>query len=160
MRAISPLVLSSLLALQAACGGGDDEVDIVGDTPDEAADEITDATCDKQVDCGRWEIELEFDDQGNVVNCTPTLVEVDHEACVADNRPDIREDLECAMPTDEESEMINACINDLLGQDCISEEEVDAFCDAIIAGEDPDDPGEQPASCEALEVIFEGCDGI
>jgi hypothetical protein len=158
MRTSLPVALCAVLALCPACGGGDDGVDIVGDTPDEAADEISDATCDKQVDCGVWEISLELDDQGNVTNCTPAKVEVDHDECVAENRPDVREDLECAMPTDEEAEMINDCINDLVDQDCITQDEVDAYCDAIVAGEDPDEPGEQPPSCDVLDDILTGCE--
>ena len=158
MRTSLPVVLCAVLALSSACGGGDDGVDIVGDTPDEAADEITDATCDKQVDCGVWEISLELDDQGNVTNCTPAKVEVDHDECVAENRPDVREDLECAMPTDEEAEMISDCINDLVDQDCISEDEVNAYCDGLVAGEDPDEPGAQPPSCDALDDILTGCE--
>ncbi len=158
MRTSLPVALCAVLALSSACGGGDGGVDIVGDTVDEAADEISDATCDKQVDCGVWEVNLELDDEGNVTSCTPTHVEVDHDACVAENRPDVREDLECAMPTDEEAEMINDCINDLIDQDCISQEEVDAYCDAIVAGEDPEEPGGRPPSCDALDDILTGCE--
>lgn len=155
MRTSSPLALFSFLALSAC--GGDDGVDIVGDTPEEAADEIVNATCGKQADCGVWRISLDFDDQGNVTECIPTHEESDRAECISDDREDIREILECAMLTDDEAEMINECVNDTLDQDCISEEEINAFCDGLVAGEDPEEPGGLPASCDALQAIFEGC---
>jgi hypothetical protein len=151
------VALSAVLFLSAACGGGDDEVDLVGDTPEEAADEIADATCEKRVDCGDWSVELEIDENGDVTSCTPMHIDVDFEACVTENRLDALEDLECAMPTDEELGQIGDCINDVVAQDCLSEDQVQAYCDAIVAGEDPEDPGATPASCDALDAILEGC---
>lgn len=150
--------LSALLFLSAACGGDDDEVDLVGDTPEEAADEIADATCGKRVDCGDWSVQLEIDENGEVTACTPMHADVDLDACLAENRLDALEDLECAMPTDEELGQIGDCINDLVAQDCLSEDDVQAYCDAIVAGEDPEDPGAVPPSCDALDAILEGCD--
>jgi hypothetical protein len=159
LRQNNSLPLSAVLLLAlSACGGDDDGVDVVGDTPQEAAEEITNATCDKLVECGTWNLDLEFDDQGNVTSCTPTHMDVDKDACVAEDLSDVQEELECAMPTDDEAEMINACINDLLDQDCISEEEVNAICDALENGEEPEEPA-VPASCDAIEAIFEGCGG-
>lgn len=149
--------LSALFLLAPACGGGDDGVDLVGDSPDEAADEIANATCEHRVDCGDWVVELELDEEGNVTSCTPSHEEVDFDACVSENRADARDDLECAMPTDDELGQIGDCINDLIAQDCISEEEVQAYCDDLVAGEEPDEPGEVPSSCDALDAILEGC---
>ncbi|HEU5059064.1 MAG TPA: hypothetical protein VFU21_21170 [Kofleriaceae bacterium] len=150
--------LSVVLVLSAACGGGDDGVDLVGDTPEEAADEIADATCEERVDCGDWAVELEIDENGDLASCTPIHSDVDFDECVAENRADALGDLECAMPTDDELGQIGDCINDLIDQDCITEEEVQAYCDALLAGEDmPDEPGEIPASCDALDEILAGC---
>lgn len=159
IRTSASLPLSAILLLaMSACGGDDDGVDVVGDTPEEAAEEITNATCDKLVECGTWQLDLEFDDQGNVTSCTPTRMDVDKEACVAEDLADIQEEFACAMPTEAEAEMINACINDLLDQDCLGEDEVNAICDQLENGEEPEEPA-IPASCDALDAIFEGCDG-
>ena len=148
--------LASLLVF-AACGG-DDGVDIVGDSPEEAADELANAGCDRDVECGEWEIDIELDEQGNVTSCTAVgPIDVVHSECVAEQREQLREILECSMPTDQEAEMINQCFNDAIAQDCVAEAEVTAYCEALENGEEVEEPGEVPASCDALQEIFEGC---
>ena len=151
-------LLAVLLSL-VACGGDDDSVDLSGDTPDEAGDEIANATCNRQVDCGGWDFEIETDDNGDVTGCTPIQDQVDHDACVSEQSAAFTEILECAMPTDDELAQIGECINDIVAQDCITEEDIQAFCDALLAGDDPPEPGESPASCDALDTILEGCSG-
>lgn len=156
--ALAPCTASALaLLLFCACGGDDDGVDLVGDTPAEAADEVATASCERRVECGGWDYEIETDENDNVTACTPIAVEVEYDACVSENRAAVRDDLECAMPTDDEMAEFAACINDIIAQDCVSQEQVDAYCDDLIAGEDPDGPVDSPASCDALLVIFEGC---
>jgi hypothetical protein len=154
-----PLVVLAVLLLPAACGGGDDGVDLVGDSPDEAADEIASATCDRLVECDGWDFDIETDDSGDVTACTPVQDQVDHDTCVSDTRTTYAEVLECAMPTDDQLADLGDCINDLVAQDCVTEEDVQAFCDALLAGEDPPEPGEEPASCDVLAAIFEACRG-
>ena len=152
------LAPSLALLLFCACGGDDDGVDLVGDTPDQAADEIATATCDRRAECEGWNYELMFDGEGNVVDCNPIIDEVDRDACVSETRADIREDFECAMPTDDELDQIDDCINDIIAQDCLGEEDIQAFCDDLLEDGEADEPGEAPASCEVLETILEGCD--
>ena len=154
-RLLAFAALASLLVF-AACGG-DDGVDIVGATPEEAADELANAGCDRDVECGVWQIDIELDEQGNVTSCTAVPMDVVHAECVADEREQLREILECSMPTDAEAEMINQCFNDAIAQDCLAEAEVTAYCEALENGEEVDQPGQAPASCEALQAIFEGC---
>lgn len=140
-----------------ACGGDDDGVDLSGDSPDEAAGEIANATCDHQVECGGWDSDIETDENDNVIACTPVQEEVEHDSCVSEQRASYTEILECAMLTDDELGQLGDCINDLVAQDCITEEDILAFCDALLAGDDPPDPGEAPASCDVLGTILEGC---
>ncbi len=154
-----PIALSAVLLFSPACGGDDDGVDLAGDSPAEAADEIATATCDRLVDCGGWDFEIETDENGDVTACTAIQDDVDHDACVSDQRTSYTEVLECAMPTDDELGQIGDCINDLLAEDCITEEDIQAFCEALLAGDDPPEPGEVPASCDALDTILEGCGG-
>lgn len=159
MRRTASLAATVALALlpTSACGGGDDGVDLVGATAGEAADEVATATCERRVDCGGWDYEIETDEQDNVTSCTAIAVDVEYDACVSENRAAVREDLECAMPSDEELDQFDDCINDLIAQDCVTQEQADAYCADLIAGEDPDGPVEAPASCDVLLVIFEGC---
>jgi len=158
MRTAHLLALSTALALSAACGGGDDGVDLAGDSPDQAADEIATATCDRRAECEGWNYELMFDGDGNVVDCNPVLDPVDRDACVSETRADVREDLECAMPSDDELGQIADCVNDIIGQDCLTEDDIQAYCDDLLADGEADEPGESPPSCDALDVILEGCD--
>jgi len=161
MRTAHLLVLSTALALSAACGGGDDGVDLAGDSPDQAADEIATATCDRRAECEGWNYELMFDGDGNVVDCNPVLDPVDRDACVSETRADVREDLECAMPSDDELGQIADCVNDIIGQDCLTEDDIQAYCDDLLADGEADEPGESPPSCDALDAILEGCgDGL
>jgi hypothetical protein len=158
MRTAHLLFLSTALALSAACGGGDDGVDLAGDSPDQAADEIATATCDRRAECEGWNYELMFDGEGNVVDCNPVLDPVDRDACVSETRADVREDLECAMPSDDELGQIADCVNDIIEQDCLTEEDIQAYCDDLLADGEADEPVESPPSCDALDVILEGCD--
>jgi hypothetical protein len=161
MRAPPPVILCALLlSMSAACGGDDDGVDLVGDTPDEAADEIASATCDRRIECGNWNYELTLDENSDVTACTPFQEDEDRNGCISETRAEVRDDLECADPTDEELGQLGDCVNDVIAQDCITEEDLQAFCDALLAGEDPDEPGEPPASCDVLDTILEGCDGV
>ena len=155
---VGPVVPPLLaLLLFCACGDSDDGVDIVGDSPDQAADEIATETCERRTECEGWNYELMFDGEGNVVDCNPILDPVDRDACISETRADIREDLECAMPSDDELEQIADCVNDIIAQDCLTEEDIQAFCDDLLDDGEADEPGESPPSCAALEVIFEGC---
>lgn len=159
MRRSWPIALSAVLLLWSACGGDDDGVDLSGDTPDEAADEIASASCERRVECGGWDYEIETDENGNITACAPVQDPVDQGACVSETGADFREKLECAMPTGDELAQIEDCINDVIAQDCITEQDLQAYCDALLAGEEPDEPGESPPSCDALDTILEGCDG-
>jgi hypothetical protein len=158
MRRSWPIALLALLVLHPACGG-DDGVDLVGDSPDEAADEIASATCDRQVECDGWDFDVETDENGEVTACAAVQHDVDHDTCISDTRVAFTAVLECAMPTDDELADLGDCINDLVAQDCVTEEDIQAFCDALLAGDDPPEPGERPASCDVLDAITEGCSG-
>jgi hypothetical protein len=158
MRRSWPLTLLAVL-FSYGCGGGDDGVDLVGDSPDEAADEIASATCERLVECDGWDYDIETDENGDVTACTPVQEDLDHDTCVSDTRAAFTEVLECAMPTDDELADLSDCINDIVAQDCVTEEDIQAFCDALLAGDDPPEPDEQPASCDALDAILEGCRG-
>lgn len=161
MRSWWPVVLCALfLSMSAACGGDDDGVDLVGDTPDEAADEIANATCDRKIECGNWNYELTLDENSDITACTPFQEDEDRNGCVSETRAEIREDLECAEPTDEELGQLSDCVNDIVAQDCVTEKDLQVFCDALLAGEDPAEPGEPPPSCDVLDSILADCDGV
>jgi hypothetical protein len=150
---ISCLALSSL----AACGG-DDTIDISGDTPEQAADEIAGAVCAQQSECGEWSIDCTSD--GTSTTCTATHSDVTVDACVAEARPEILSDLQCVDLTPEQEQTINDCINGLAAMPCISQDEMDAYVAAIEAGMDPEPPGgAPPAECDQLEAIFSSCQG-
>jgi len=160
MRRSWPIAVAAVLSLMSACGGDEDGVDLSGDSPDEAADEIANATCERQVECGGWDFDIETDDNGDVTACTPVQEDVDHDSCVADQQASYTAILECAMLSDDELGQLGDCINDIIAEDCITEEDVQAFCDALLAGDDPPEPGdESPASCDVLDTILEGCSG-
>ena len=158
MTKLSTSLLPLLLALPLAACGGDDEVDIVGDSPEEAAAELADAICEQNAECGQFDISCSGNDDGSF-DCTVTHEEVTYDSCVAELEPEIRADLECADPTDAQAAQINDCINALLERSCVSEEEMQEYVDAIERGEDPVPPGgAEPVACEVLEDAFESCE--
>ncbi len=147
------LVLGCALA---ACGGGN-SIDIVGESPESQADQIADALCDQQVKCGTTTISCT--QSGDTVDCTGTIEHDEtYDACYADTRPEVLEDLSsCDLTADQEREL-QSCINATLDQSCISQEELDAYVAEVEAGNEDATLRDPPPECAGLEALFEGCD--
>lgn len=140
----------------AACGGGN-SIDIVGESPENQADEIAGALCDKQVECGTTTISCT--QTGDMIDCTG-MIEHDqtYDACYAETRPEVLEDLSsCDLTTDQEREL-QSCINATLDQSCITQAELDAYIEKVEAGDENATLRDPPPECAGLEALFEGCE--
>lgn len=140
----------------AACGGdGAASVDIVGKPPAEQAEIVADALCDAIVTCGQPN--FEFTQEGETLICTATIEEADYAECVAEEEPDILADLEACDLTAEEEQTVQSCLNAQLAQPCVTQAQLDAYCDEVEAGNEPEWPVPIPESCEETDAIFESC---
>lgn len=135
-------------------GCGSDEIDITGDTPEQAAAEIATAVCERNVECGSPDVTCNSTQSG--VDCTGTIEPVVYDQCVAELKPDIQMDLQACDLTPEQEATVNGCINAMLAQDCITQAELDAAVVEIEAGREPT-LGQVPPECLQLEAIFETC---
>jgi hypothetical protein len=151
---------SFVFAALAACGGGGTSVDIVGDTPEEAAAEIAEADCSRSVECGQATYECTTDPETQMLDCTGTIEEVtpaEEEECVAEIEENVLAVLSGCDLTDEEMGVIEDCVNAALAQPCISQSELDAWLAEIEAGNEPEPLRETPAVCDEADAIIEGC---
>jgi hypothetical protein len=150
----------SLLALPLAliaCGDDDARtVDIRGLTAEEAADEAADALCDRAAECG--EVSYECSSDGTTQVCTGTIETTSYTACYAETQPEIRADLEDCELTTAQEELVNECMNAMLAQPCLTQDQVDANAEAMEQDLDPPYGGTPPAACAQVGEIFEACD--
>ena len=157
--AIPLVLLSSLLLIASACGDshGIDPIDVSGATPEQAADDVADAFCSWQAKCGTVTVECSGPVDGEPT-CTGEIQETDFQACFDELRADVLEDLRCRELSADETRTVNACINKMITNACVTRAELDAYLEALEAGEDDaEELIEVPAECEAVEAIFEGC---
>ncbi len=155
------VLLASMLA--AALGGCAEEhgrggggVDIRGDSPEEAADEVAEAVCDWTARCGEPSVECDGSSSGDLT-CTGTIEEVSFAECYGDIHPEVLADLRCRELTSEQARLVNDCINGMVSQDCVTMAEIEEQASIIEAGGEPPDLREIPPECELLEDVFTGC---
>lgn len=140
----------------AGCGGGSGGVSIVGAEPAEQADEIADAICEREAECGSASISCTV--SNNMTDCTGMIEPVSYDECYAEERPDILEDLENCNLTEAQETTIQTCINKLLGRSCITQAQLDAFVAEIEAGnEEATLGGPPPPECVEADAIIEAC---
>lgn len=143
--------------LAVACGG-DSSISIVGQPPEQQADTLADASCDAQVECGEVNFDFGTDPETQMPTCVATIEDADYEACIDETRPEIYETLSTCELSAEDEQVIQDCFNAQLALPCISQAQLDAYCDEIEAGNEPESPGETPAVCEEMFAIIEACE--
>ena len=147
-------------AAMAACGGGGTSVDIVGDTPEEAAAEVAEAQCSRIAECGDATVNCTTDPETQMLDCVGTIEELtaeDEQACVMETEDNVLAVLEGCELTAEQQGTLSDCINALLDQPCITQAELDEYAAEIEAGNEPEDLREYPAICVEADAIIEGC---
>lgn len=161
IRCTPLLAAASLAALALGCGdshgpGGGARVDVTGDSPEEAADEVADAICSWTAECGEASVECGGSGSGDIT-CTGTIEDVSFAECFDELHPEMLADFRCADLTPDQEALVNDCINAMVANPCITMSDLDAYTAAIERGEDPAWPIETPPECEALDDIFDGC---
>ena len=143
-----------------ACGGssGPGHVEISGKTPAEAAALAARSICLREAHCGRPSIVCMgggaaggsgSDASAPTMSCVATIRPVVYDDCYADASSDIAELLTCAMPSAEQIDMLEICLDMLAARRCTTQAEADAVAEASAAGNPPPaDP--LPAACALL----------
>ena len=155
MKKIAYTFITVLFA--TACGGGGSSVSIVGDTPEQQAETVADALCDELVACGQATLDCPFNEETQMIECTGMIEDVDYDACFAQYEPGFLSDFQNCELTAEEEGLVEDCLNAILAQPCITQEELDAYGDEIEAGNEPEPLREYPEVCEQVDAIFESC---
>ena len=148
-------LLTVVLFVSIGCGGN--EVSISGNDPAGDAEEVTNAICEYEADCGSWTLSLSSNN--GVTECTATKKTVSFSTCKAEEYPDILEDFQCAGTlSPSEANTLERCVNWALDRSCVTQSQMDAYCAEIERGVEPPPPGgEPPAECAALGDIFDRC---
>ena len=148
------LALTSILFLSAC---GNDDIDIVGDSPEVAAEEIATALCGLESSCTVYRTNCST--TGDVTTCEIETSDPDsYDVCLAEAQPEIYADLLCATLTASQENLINVCINKLVELGCPTLAEVEARAADIEAGREPEGVAPIP-ECVQIEALFDGCDG-
>lgn len=129
---------------------------IVGQEPEAQAEEIADAICDREAECGNASISCTV--SNNMTDCTGMIEPVAYDECYAEEQPDILEDLQNCNLTEAQEQTIQTCINKRLAEPCITQAQLDAFVAEVEAGnEDATLGSPPPPECVETEAIIEAC---
>ncbi len=147
------LALTTILFLSAC---GNDDIDIVGDSPEVAAEEIANAICGFTSSCTRYRTRCSTTD--DVTTCEIETSDPDsYDECLAEAQPEIYADLLCANLTAAQERLINICINKTVERGCPTLAEAEANAADIEAGRDPEREVPIP-ECAQIDDLFDGCD--
>ncbi len=142
-------------AMIAAACGGDSSLSIVGPAPADQASSSADFQCDQQVRCGDTNVDITF--ENDVLVCTATIEDVAYQACFDEAEPEMLEFFEtCELSTADE-QAIEDCYNAFAALPCVTQAQLDTYCEETEAGNEPEAPGGIPDECDAYFAIVERC---
>src|SRR5688500_14756236 len=143
-----------VVAVLVGCGG-DASVSIVGDTPEQQAEELATALCELQEECG--EAHIRCTSTNGTVDCTATIEPSPFAACYAEERVEILADLQACNLTLAQQPTVEDCINLSLNAACVTQEELDKQVADFEAGREPQNTRIVPPVCVEMAAIFEAC---
>lgn len=149
-------VLASVMGTWLTGCGRDTTVSIVGESPDDQADDIASAVCEREQQCGKHRVYCETSGDG-VLHCTGIIDRPSFETCYENARANTLEDLLACELTRAQETTVQTCINATLAQSCVTQAELDAQALAIEAGALPEPLRPLPPECAETDAIFEGC---
>lgn len=143
--------LGVVLWLAVGCGAEPDAATINDATPQEAAQTVSDVTCDKAAECGYISASCSACPVGEA-DCEPECT-VEHRSysaaeCVEDTQEDLERGFGCQDLTPDEVALVNECLAAAPDEACPSVEDVEAWVGGGREGRDPRDP------IEACDVLF------
>jgi hypothetical protein len=151
-----PLIIAILTTL-GACGGvtGSGHVDLSGKSPAEGSGLAAHAICKRKVACGTVSITCTAG-PSLATQCSAVIVHAEESACYADAQPNIERLLSCQALTPEQVNMIEACVDAMATQVCVTQAEADALARTEEMGM-PLPPDPQPPECDFLTKPLPGC---
>jgi hypothetical protein len=128
---------------------------LTGKPPDQASQQAATAICNRNARCGRVDISCNGGTDA-ATQCTANIDHPDAGACITQEEPAIFKVLSCPALTEAESQTIQQCVNALVAQPCVTQEQADSL--AMLAEKGgtlpPDGP---PDACAPLEQPIPGC---
>ncbi|MBL4632393.1 MAG: hypothetical protein JKY56_00900 [Kofleriaceae bacterium] len=150
------MIRLALITILVLSGCGNDDIDIVGDSPEVAAEEIATAVCGLQSSCTTYRTRCSTTD--DVTTCEIESSEPDsYDECLAETQPEVYADLLCTELTAAQERLVNVCINKLIERGCPTLAAAEANAADIEAGRDPEGVPPVP-ECVQIGVLFDGCD--
>lgn len=145
------VALGGCAALLLGCNGG---VSTVGKTPEEAGQEIANELCARAESCGTTHIDCASD--GTTTTCTGSIEPVTQAECLDGAPAAFTEAVTRADAAGVDRADLDACINAMLGQGCITQAELDAYLEKVNAGMTDAVLREPPAACASLGIPVGG----
>lgn len=145
-------LLGVVLCLASGCDAEADAPTVDEATPQEAAQTVSDVSCDKAAECGYISASCSACAVGEA-DCEPECTVEHRQYSAAECFEDIEEDLvqgfACQDLTPNEVGLVDECLAAVPDVDCPSVEDVEAWVDGGRQGRDPRDP------IEACDLIFD-----
>ncbi len=148
--------LAVVLWLASACGAAADAPTIDDATPQEAAQTVTDVSCEKAAECGYISASCTPCAAGEV-DCEPTCTvearSYSQAECIEDTQEDLERGFGCQELTPDEVALVNECLAAAPDEACPSVQDVEAWVDGGRQGRDPRAP---IAACDLLfdDIIY------
>ena len=167
---LSPLMIIGILGcLLSACGSASSSdsnsesgITLEGKTATEQAEAIVGAFCTHTAECGSYSMSCSSSSDEEGVSCSSSHSPVSYDECREDMLEDLQAQTQCWSEQEDQSfvSIIEECINAMVGQACVTQEEMDIYVDAMNAGEEPVSPRPQPEACAQIEnlEVMESCE--
>ena len=162
MRLSSMTLLCSLSAIISACGGPS-EISLVGKTAAEQTQSIVKAVCDYAVECGNYSMDCAGTSDGSS-ECTASFETVTYDECSADMNQELQVQTICWNELGDADffALVESCINALTAPACVTDDEIQAYVDALNTGEDPGSIRPEPEVCKRFQSheVVQTCDRL
>lgn len=123
---------STLCALVATlgvggCGGSDgpSHVELSGKSPVAGSMQAAEAICRRKVACGSVQVSCGAGST-TATQCSATIVHSDYDHCFNDAQPSLEKFLACPALTAQGVDMIESCVDALVAEVCVTQEQADA----------------------------------
>jgi len=157
MKTTLAFAAASALALFACDSNPGETLSLVGKTPAAQAEAVATLVCERESRCGEVAIDCVYPQRGPR-HCQGNIRTTDFAECKEARVAEGIAQLEACALTDSELRLVETCVNAVASEPCITEAALQAYIDALNAGDDDPAPlGVQPEECDEVEGLFKNC---
>lgn len=139
-------------AALVGCTGG---VNTTGQTPEEAGQQIADHVCARAAGCGKVHLDCTAGSTG-ALTCEGEIQPTTTAECLEDAPAAFTSIVMNADANGVSRAELDACVNSLLGESCITQAELDAYLASLNAGMSGARLREPTPECAAIGVVYGG----